>query len=216
MDDKLLRQKVVDELDFDPSIDAANIGIAVDDGVVILTGSVSSYAEKLAASRAARRVKGVRAVAQEIEVRYPGDKKLSDNEIAKRALNIIKWDTTIPEDAVKLTVQQGFVTLTGLVDWQFQKNAAEDAVRKLSGVMGVVNNIVIKPAVVASDIKKKIEDALTRRARIEASTIRVDVLDRNRVKLEGKVESWEERDAIEDAAWSVAGVQWVDDHLRIV
>lgn len=216
MDDKLLRQKVVDELDFDPSIDAANIGIAVDDGVVILTGSVSSYAEKLAASRAARRVKGVRAVAQEIEVRYPGDKKLSDNEIAKRALNIIKWDTTIPEDAVKLTVQQGFVTLTGLVDWQFQKNAAEDAVRKLSGVMGVVNNIVIKAAVVASDIKKKIEDALTRRARIEASTIRVDVLDRNRVKLEGKVESWEERDAIEDAAWSVAGVQWVDDHLRIV
>lgn len=134
----------------------------------------------------------------------------------ERALNIIKWDTTIPEDAVKVIVQQGFVTLTGLVDWQFQKNAAEDAVRKLSVVIGVVNNIAIKPAVVASDIKKKIEDALTRRARVEASTIRVDVQDRNRVKLVGKVQSWEERDAVEDAAWSVAGVQWVDDHLRIV
>lgn len=216
MDDRQLQQKVLDELDFDPSIDAANIGVAVDDGVVTLTGHVSSYAEKLGAEQAARRVKGVRAVAQEIEVRYPTDKKTSDDEIAKRALSILKWDTTIPLDAVQLTVQRGMVALTGQVNWQYQKKAAEDAVRKLSGVTAVVNNISLKPAVIASDIKRKIEDALTRRAQIEADTIRVDVLNGNRVKLEGKVDSWEEREAVENAAWSVAGVQSVDDRLTIV
>jgi osmotically-inducible protein OsmY len=216
VDDRQLQQKVLDELDFDPSIDAANIGVAVDDGVVTLTGHVSSYAEKLGAEQAARRVKGVRAVAQEIEVRYPTDKKTSDDEIAKRALSILKWDTTIPLDAVQLTVQRGMVALTGQVNWQYQKKAAEDAVRKLSGVTAVVNNISLKPAVIASDIKRKIEDALTRRAQIEADTIRVDVLNGNRVKLEGKVDSWEEREAVENAAWSVAGVQSVDDRLTIV
>src|SRR5271169_3889241 len=184
MDDRQLQQEVLDELDFDPSIDAAHVGVAADNGVVTLTGHVFSYAEKLAVEQAARRVKGVRAVAQEIEVRYPSDKKTADDEIAKRALSIIKWDTMIPQQAVQVTVQKGLVTLTGQVNWQYQKEAAEDAVRKLSGVTAVVNNISLKPAVIASDIKRKIEDALSRRAQIEADTIRVDVLDGNRVKLE--------------------------------
>ena len=176
MDDRQLQQEVLDELDFDPSIDAAHIGVAADNGVVTLTGHVFSYAEKLAVEQAARRVKGVRAVAQEIEVRYPSDKKTADDEIAKRAPSIIEWDTMIPQQAVQVTVQKGLVTLAGRVNWQYQKKAAEDAVRKLSGVSAVVNNISLKPAVIASDIKKNIEDALSRRAQIEADTIRV-VLD---------------------------------------
>jgi osmotically-inducible protein OsmY len=216
VNDRQLQQKVLDEFDFDPSIDAANIGVAVDDGVVTLTGHVSSYAEKLAAEQAARRLTGVRAVAQEIEVRYPSDKKTSDDEIAKRALSVLKWDTTIPQNAVQVTVQRGLVTLTGQVSWQYQKKAAEEAVRKLCGVTAVANNISLKPTVIASDIKRKIEDALTRRAQIEADAIRVNVLDGNRVKLEGKVDCWEEREAVENAAWSVAGVQSVDDRLTIV
>jgi osmotically-inducible protein OsmY len=215
MDDKQLQQCVLDELEFEPSIDAAHIGVAVDSGIVTLTGHVTSYAEKTAAERAARRVKGVRAIAQEIEVRYPSDKKTSDDEIAKRALAILKWDAMIPNDAVKVTVQKGWVTLAGDVSWQYQKKAAEDAVRKLSGVTGVTNTILIKPMVYASDIKRKIEDALTRHAQVEAQAIRVEVRDGNKVSLEGKVDNWEQREAVESAAWSVPGVQSVDDRVTI-
>jgi osmotically-inducible protein OsmY len=216
MDDKLLRQNVLDELDFEPSIDAANIGVAVSDGVVTLTGHVPSYAEKLAAERATRKIKGVRAIAQEIEVRYPTDKKTADDEIAKRALSILKWHVMIPEDAVKVTVQKGWVTLAGELNWQYQRKDAEDAVRKLSGVTGVTNSIALKPTVSVSDIKRKIEGALARHAHIEAEGIRINVRDGNKVSLEGKVDSWDEREAVENAAWSVAGVQSVDDRLTIV
>jgi osmotically-inducible protein OsmY len=217
MDDKLVREDVLDELEFDPSVDATNIGVAVDEGVVTLTGHVSSYAEKTAAECAARRVRGVRAIAQEIEVRYPSEKKALDDEIAKRALTVLNWDAMIPQDAVKVTVQKGWVTLTGEVNWQYQKEAAVDAVRKLSGVTGVHDCISIKPQTVhVSDIKKKIEDALARHAQIEAEAIRVDIRDGNKVSLQGKVDSWEEREAVESAAWSVAGVQSVDDRLTIV
>jgi osmotically-inducible protein OsmY len=215
MDDKQLRQNIIDELEFEPSVDAQDIGVAVSDGVVTLSGHVSSYAEKVAVQHAVQRVKGVRAIAQEIEVRYPGEKKTADDEIAKRALNILKWDAVIPGDAVRVTVQKGWVLLTGEVDWQFQKKAAEDAIRKLSGVTGVSNSIVIKPRVSASNIKRKIEEALARNARVEAHAIRVNVSDGNKVRLEGAVDSWDDRDIVEQAAWSVPGVQSVDDHLAI-
>jgi osmotically-inducible protein OsmY len=215
MDDRQLQQEVLAELDFEPSINAANIGVAADDGVVTLSGHVTSYAEKSAAEQAARRVKRVRAIAQEIEVRYPSDKKTADDEIAKRALSIIKWHAMIPQDAIQVTVQRGWITLSGQVHWQYQKRAAEDGVRKLSGVTGVTNTISLKPSAIATDIKKKIEDALARHAQIEAEAIRVHVLDGNRVELEGKVGSWEEREAAENAAWSVTGVQSVDDRLMI-
>jgi osmotically-inducible protein OsmY len=131
------------------------------------------------------------------------------------AAGLIQWNAQIPEDAVQVTVQKGLVALAGQVNWQYQKKAAEDAVRKLSGVTGVINYISLKPTMTASDVKRKIEDALTRHAQIEAEAIRVDVLDGNRVKLEGRVDSWEEREAVENAAWSVAGVQSVDDRLTI-
>ena len=215
MNDKQLRQNVIDELDFEPSIDAANIGVAVDDGVVTLTGHASSYAAKIAAEYATRRVKGVRAIAQEIEVRYPSEKKTADDEIAKRALSVLKWDTRIPQHAVKVTVQKGWVTLSGELTWQYQRKAAEDAVRQLSGVTQVTNSISVKPTVYASDIKKKIEDALARNAQVEAQAIRVNVLDGNKVSLEGKVDSWDDREVAENAAWSVAGVQSVDDRLKV-
>jgi osmotically-inducible protein OsmY len=215
MDDKQLRKNLLDELEFEPSLDAANIGVTANDGVVTLTGHVSSYAEKTAAEGAARRVKGVRAVADEIEVRYPSDKKTSDDEIAKRALSILKWYAAIPQDAVQVTVQKGWVTLTGELAWQYQRKAAEDAVRKLSGVLGVANSISVKPTVYVSDIKKTIEDALTRHAQLEGQAIRVSVRDRNKVLLEGTVDSWDDREAVENAAWSVAGLQSVDDRLII-
>lgn len=215
MDDKQLRQAVIDELEFDPRIDAANVGVAVDDGIVTLTGHVSSYVEKVAAEKAARRVKGVRALAEELEVRYPNDKKTADDEIAKRAVKILEWYDLVPRHPVQVTVQRGWIVLSGNVMWQYQRKAAENAVRKLSGIAGVVNNILIKPAVYPSDIKKKIEDALARHAEIEAREIRVTVRE-GKVSLEGKVDSWEERQAVENAAWSVVGVQSVDDRLTIV
>jgi osmotically-inducible protein OsmY len=214
MKDTELRQDVIDELEFEPSIDAANIGVAVDGGVVTLTGHVSNYAEKLAAEAAARRVKGVRAIAQEIEVRYPGTARTSDDELAKRALNALRWDVTVPDETIKLTVSKGLVTLTGEVSWYYQKSAAESAVRKLAGVIGVLNDITIKPRAQASDVKRKIEDALKRHAEVEAKAIRVNVLG-DKVMLEGKVDNWDERAAVENAAWSAPGVRLVEDHLRV-
>ncbi len=214
MTDIQLRQNILDELDFEPSIDAAGIGVAVDDGVVTLTGHVPSYAQKLAAEAAVRRVRGVRAIAQEIEVRYPSDPKTSDDEIAKRALNALRWDTTVPGEKIKLTVNKGLAILTGEVPWHYQRNAAESAVRRLFGVTGVLNNITIKPRAEASDVKRKIEDALKRHAEVEAQAIRVSVLN-DKVTLDGKVDNWDERDAVENAAWSAPGVRFVEDHLTI-
>ncbi|MBB6303746.1 BON domain-containing protein [Rhizobium leucaenae] len=214
MNDLSLRQDVLDELEFEPSIDAANIGVAVKNGVVTLTGHVSSYAEKTAAEAAVRRVKGVRVIAQGIEVRYAERKKHADDEIAARALDIIAWDTALPEGAIDAVVQRGWVTLSGEVRWHFQRMAAENAVKKLGGVVGVTNLLTIRPAAAASDIKSRIEGALRRYAEVEASRIRVNVVD-GRVVLEGGVHAWTERSAAEQAAWSIPGVTAVENHLSI-
>lgn len=214
MNDLDLRQRVIDELEFEPSVDAANIGVAAENGIITLTGHVASYAEKFAAERAAQRVKGVHGIAQEIEVRTPAGKKKADDEIAAQAVSIITWDTTIPNEVVKVKVESGWITLTGKVDWQFQKMAAEQAVRKLSGVVGVTNLIEIKSRVQASDVKNRIENALRRSAEVEAARIQVRVSD-TKVVLDGRVYSWHERDAAKRAAWSVQGVTAVDDRLAI-
>lgn len=215
MNDTALRQDVIDEIDFEPSVNAAHIGVAVDDGVVTLSGHVSSYAEKMAAEQAAKRVKGVRAIAQEIEVRYPNDLKTADDEIAKRALNILRWSAVVPKDAVQIRVQDGWVTLSGQLDWQFQRTAAESDVRKLSGVAGVFNNITIKAHVQTGDVKRKIEDALRRSSEVEAQGIHVSLLGDGKVALDGKVHDWQERDAVSRAAWSAPGVTSVEDRLSI-
>lgn len=212
--DMTLRQNIIDELEFDPSIDAANIGVAVEDGIVTLTGHVSSYWEKTTAENVVKRVKGVKGIVEEIEVRLLGQKGTADDEIAKRAVNAITWNVSIPRDKVQVKVQDGWITLTGKLEWQYQKNAAFEAVRGLAGVTGVSNQIDIAPHASVSDIKKRIEDALKRDAGTEAQTIRVNVMD-GRVTLEGKVRVWSERQAAERAAWSSPGVRTVEDRISI-
>ena len=214
MPDIDLRQSVLEELDFDPSFDAANIGVAVENGVVTLTGHVRSYAAKLAVERAVQRVKGVQGIAEEIEIRYPADKRTADDQIAERALSSIKWNAQVPGDAVLVKVEKGWVTLSGTVDWQFQRIAAESAVRRLSGVAGISNMITIKPQVRPTDVKSKILDALKRNAQLEADAIRVSV-DNDTVTLEGNVTAWYERGIAERAAWSAPGVSKVEDRISV-
>jgi osmotically-inducible protein OsmY len=215
MSNSTLRQDIIDELDFEPSIEAADIGVAVDAGVVTLSGHVPTYAQKVKVEDVVRLVKGVKAIAQEMEVRPFGTNRTADDEIAKRAVNTISWNTSVPAGAVQIRVQDGWVKLTGKVDWQYQKTAAEDAIRHLSGVIGVTNHIDIKPRPSTYDIKQRIEDALKRNAEIEAEEIKVNVLDNGAVRLEGRVNAWSERRAAELAAWSAAGVRTVEDRITI-
>ena len=210
-----LRQDILDEFEFDPRFDGQHIGVAVDKNVVSLTGHVKSYAEKVSVIAAARRVKEVHAIADEIEVRYPYQTTTADDQIAKRALDILNWDTLVPSKAVDVLVHNGWVTLTGTVDWYYQKTSADEDVRKLAGVCGMTNNIVIKPQVDSANVKTKIEAALKRHADVEAKAIRVTVQGGNKIVLEGKVDNWEERFAVENAAWSAQGVASVDDRLTI-
>ncbi|WP_353148869.1 BON domain-containing protein [Pollutimonas bauzanensis] len=214
MKDNELRQHIIDELSFEPSIDAANIGVAVENGVVTLSGHVATYTEKIIAERTAKRVKGVRGIAEEIEVRFSSAKKTADDQIAKRALDILAWDTTVPDGTIQVTVEKGWVTLSGKVDWHFQRMSAVNAVRKLSGVMGVINQIEVTPKVHAADIKNSIETALKRSAEVEVKGIQVQV-NGSTVVLDGRVHSWHERQAAERAAWSVPGVNSVRDNLAV-
>jgi osmotically-inducible protein OsmY len=214
MTDKDLRRDVLDELDFDPSLDAGDIGVAVAEGVVTLTGHVGSFAEKGEAERAVRRVKGVRAIAQEIQVRPHDAKKIEDDQIAARALAIIDWSTHLPKDAIQVKVAQGWITLTGEVPWWFQADAAEEAVRKLSGVVGVLNLCEVRPRVQPSAVKDRVLEAFKRNALFEADAIKVTVAG-DKVTLEGKVTALAERDAAERAAWSAPGVRSVEDWITI-
>ncbi|MGI0527525.1 BON domain-containing protein [Rhizobium giardinii] len=214
MNDNVLRQDIIDELEFEPSIDAADIGVAVENGVATLTGHVPTYAQKATIEEVVRRVAGVKGIAQEIEVRPFGANQTADDEIAKRALYMINWNTAVPKNAVQVKVQKGWVTLTGNVEWHYQKIAAGNAVRGLAGVSGVSNSIDLKPRVSVSDVKKRIQDALKRNAEVEAKGIRIDVLD-GIVTLEGRVKAWPERDAAERAAWSAPGVKAVVDRITV-
>ncbi|MGS0998079.1 BON domain-containing protein [Rhodanobacter sp. FW102-FHT14D06] len=216
MNDLSLRDSVLEELDFEPSVDASNIAVMAKDGVVTLTGHVSSYTQKIAAERAAWRVNGVKAIAQNIHVELPGDKKLSDDDIAKRALDILAWDDLTLSDRIHIKVSAGWVTLSGEVPWNYQRQAAEADVRKLSGVTGVSNNIMVVPRVQAGDVRKNIVDALKRHAEVEAGRIKVDVNADGAVAIEGRVDDWEERQAVERAAWSAPGVRTVENRVRIV
>jgi osmotically-inducible protein OsmY len=177
-------------------------------------GHVDSYSEKLAAERAAQRVKGVRAIAEDLEVRFSGHAPSNDDEIALRAANVIDWDSSIPDGEVKIKVENGYVTLSGEVDWRFQANRARDHAAALSGVRGVTNLISVKPHVTPDDVKQRIEKALTRSAEIEAKAIKVKVLG-GQVTLEGEVDAWHDRDVARQAAWAAPGVKSVVDHIRI-
>jgi osmotically-inducible protein OsmY len=213
MTDKSLQQAVLDELDWEPSIDAAHIGVTANNGVVTLTGHVSSFTQKWAAERAVGRVTGVKAVAEELEVRFPlvGN---TDDDIARRAVQSLDWDVSVPNNKVKVKVEKGWVTLSGEVDWYFQRSAAEADIRKLHGVKGVSDEIKVKPSVNADDVREKIKSAFDRNAQLEAANIKVTA-DGGKVTLSGKVDSWHDRNLAERTAWSAPGVTQVEDQLIV-
>ncbi|PYF02507.1 hyperosmotically inducible protein [Rhodopseudomonas faecalis] len=215
MTDSELRLHILDEFEFDPRFNSDHLKVSVQNKAVTLTGHVSSYAEKVAAIAAVRRVKGVRALSESIEVRYRFD-RAADDQIAQRATDILDWNVLVPANAVEVHVKDGWITLTGTVDWHYERSAAEDDVRKLAGVQGVTNLIEINnPQVDTSSIRAHIESALKRHAEIGSKPIRVTVQNGNTVVLEGSVETWDERLAVQNAAWSTPGVASVDDRLMI-
>ncbi len=215
MTDMKLKQTILDALEFDPSIDAASIGVSVDNGVVTLSGHVPTYFEKMKAEDIAIAIRGVKAIAQEIEVRPAGTHLTADDEIARRVLDVLRWSTTLPADAVKVKVQGGWLTLTGAVEWNFQREAAARAVRDMSGVKGVTNNIIITPKATPADLRDRIERALKRQAELDMNNIRVEVAD-GAVTLEGKVHSLTERRVAEQAVWAAPGIREVRDRLSVV
>ena len=213
MTDNSLQQAVLDELKWEPSVNAAHIGVTAKGGVVTLSGDVSSYTEKLAAARAARRVNGVKGVAEDIKVHYSFS-KVDDTDIAQKALQTLSWDIEVPDERVKVEVEDGWVTLTGTVNWNYQRNAAEADVRKLKGVVGVINNISINPTVQASDAREKIKAALKRNAAVEADNISI-AIEGGKVTLSGEVNSWGEDDIVRSTAWAAPGVTEVVDNLVV-
>ncbi len=215
MTDKDLKQHVQSALDWEPSLDATDIGVSVDEGVVTLRGNVASYAEKIAAERVALRVYGVKAVANDVVVHPVGGFERTDTEIAQAAVAALKWNTLVPKDRVTVTVANGWLTLNGTLDWQYQKDAAGRAVRDLMGVKGVTNTITVQPRVKTIDVRDKIEAAFKRSAEIDARRVNVTATD-GTVILSGNVHSWAERQEAERAAWAAPGVTQVDDRLTIV
>ena len=217
--DTELQRDIMNELKWEPTIHAAEIGVGVKDGVVTLSGDVDSYSKKWAIDRAVRRVLGVKAVAGEIKVSLPVSYKRTDEDVARSATNVLNWNFLVPNDRVKVRVQDGLITLTGDVDWYYQKEHAENAVRHLIGVVGVSNSITIKPkvpTVKAFEVKNGIEDALKRNARLlrDAEKIQVEISG-TKVILRGSVGSWADFDEAGYAAYCAPGVSQVENNLRV-
>lgn len=211
-----LQMVVQDELAWEPSLDAAAIGVGVTgDGVVTLTGHVDSYTEKLRAEKAAKRVLGVHAVANDLTVKLPGLARRDDTDIAEAVQSTLRWHTLIPHDHIQATVKSGWVTLEGEVDWQFQRESAEGAVEHLRGVRGVTNLVSVRPKVRAEQIERRIESALQRSASLDARKVHVETTADGKVILRGTVRSWAEREDAERAAWSAPGVREVDSHVTL-
>jgi osmotically-inducible protein OsmY len=212
--DSQLQRDVLAELEWEPSVDHADIGVSVVDGVVTLNGYVKSYAEKLAAERAVRRVSGVRALAEQLKVRLATDPKTADHEIAKRIIDMMQWNVRIPKQKIQVKVEHGWVTLSGEVDWHYQSEEAREISSRISGVAGVTNNIVVAKYVAPADVRKRIQDAFERQADLDAAAVTISV-DGGKVTLGGHVRAPYERRAAEQAAWAARGVTQVDDRIAI-
>jgi osmotically-inducible protein OsmY len=209
-----LKNDVLDELAWQPNIDETKIGVIVENGVVTLSGVVDNYTKKIAAEKAAKAVKGVKAVALDIEVKYGTDYKKTDKEIAKEAVNALTWNTSVPDDKISVKVEDGWVYLSGEVNWFYQKDAAKKAVENLLGVKGVINSILIKQAVEPSNIKDRITKAFERSAEVNAKNITISV-DGHTVTLRGNVNSIAEKDEAQRAAYLAPGVSEVKNELTV-
>lgn len=214
MTDNELKGHVQNALDWEPSVDGSDIGVSVDDSVVTLRGNVASYAEKMTAERAALHVYGVKAVANDLAVHIGNLFQRTDTEIAHAAVAALKWNTVVPNDRITVTVANGWLTLKGAVDWQYQRDAAFRTVRDLTGVKGVTNSVTVKSHAKSTDVRDKIEAAFKRSAEIDARRVNVTAQD-GKVVLSGNVHSWFERQEAERAAWAAPGVTQVEDRLTI-
>lgn len=213
--DATLQKDVMEELKWQPAIDASEIGVAVNNGIVELFGTVGSYAEKRAAENAALRVEGAKAVAEKIQVKFGVNSQRTDTEIAEAIVNTLRWDSSIPDDKIKVKVEEGWVTTEGKVDWMFQKNAVKNAVGNLAGVKGITNLVTVAPHIHPSDVQKKITAAFERNAIIDSNDIKIATQD-DQVTLTGTVRSYAEKRDAEHAAWNVPGISSVINKLEVV
>lgn len=210
-----IQEDVISQLKWEPFLKASDIGVVVKNGIVTLSGTVANYSQKLAAERAAKKVTGVRGIAEDIQIGVSPVFRKNDTEIAESVLNALKWHSAVPEEKVKVKVEDGIVTLEGEVEWEYQRSSAKDSVDHLLGVRNVVNNISVKPKVSVADIKNKISAAFHRTATIDADRISVEVIG-NKVILEGKVRSYAEKEDAMDAAWAAPGITTVENNLELV
>lgn len=213
--DRELQKDVIEELGWEPSVEAAHIGVEVEEGVVTLSGRVDSYPQRWSAECAALRVAGVKGVAVEITVELPGSHKRNDADLVRAARHALDWNVSVAEKDIKLSVKDGWITLSGEVDWAYQRWAAVAAVRDLVGIAGVNDEIVIKTHVQSKDVKVKIESALQRLANRQTKAIKVDIDPHGGVTLSGRVDSWAERNAARHAAWAAPGVSSVVDRISV-
>ena len=212
--DAQLRKDIIDELDWDPSFNAAHIGVAVDRGVVTLTGHIDTYAEKAAIERALQRVQGVAAIALELDVKLAPNHQRSDTELAQALQSALQAQALVPASRITLKVEHGWVTLSGEVDWDYQRSTAERTVHQMMGVVGVSNRVTLKPRTVPTDVSNRIKDALARQAEREARGIEV-AISGSTATLRGNVHSWAERNAAQGAAWSAPGITLVVNELKV-